>query len=457
MLSFDTIVACATPPGRGGVAIIRLSGPEAVSISLKLIKRSHDKPLQNRYAHFSPFYDEDDLCIDEGIILAFYNPHSFTGEDVVELQGHGGPFVVERIIDRCCQLGARRANPGEFSLRAFLNNKIDLTQAEAIADLIDAQSTEAAQAAMSSLQGRFSEQIQNISQTLLNIRIYVEAAMDFPEEEIDFLEDSLLRAKIDQFVAELKQLLIDSKRGVTLRDGLSVAILGAPNAGKSSLLNLLSGEDTAIVTDIAGTTRDVLKCNITIAGYPLQIADTAGLRDSSNIVEQEGIRRAEQAAKQAEHVFFLIDATSLRPSMVIESELLASLRLDSLACTVIINKVDALTSAEKNNLKAQLSGNQQLLSVKTQEGLTDLERRVEVIAGGKAQESPFSARQRHISALQLSLDLCLQGYEQLKASGSGELFAEDLKRAHQSLGEITGQVSSNDLLGHIFSSFCIGK
>lgn len=456
MTTADTIVACATPPGRGGVAVVRISGVHAQEIALSILRRSPNTPLKPRYAYFSQMYNTHQ-CIDEGVVIAFPGPHSFTGEDVVELQGHGGPYIIEQLIERCCQLGARRANPGEFSLRAFLNDKIDLAQAEAIADLIDAQSVEAAQSAMASLQGRFSMRVDEVSLTLLNLRVYVEAAMDFPDEEIDFLADTTLRNKIDQFLAELNQLLIDSSQGVTLREGLSVALLGAPNAGKSSLLNLLSGDDTAIVTDIAGTTRDLLKCDLTIAGYPLQIVDTAGLRDTENPVEQEGIRRAQKAAGQAEHIFFLLDATELRPRMRIVSDLLRQLELPPAKVTMIVNKIDLLTVEERALLKVNQGDNQYLLCATSGDGFEGLERRVEAIAGGKAHESPFSARQRHIQSLQMAHDLCCKGYEQLCQSGSGELFAEDLKLAHQSLGEITGKVSSDDLLGHIFSSFCIGK
>lgn len=463
MLSQETIVAQATPPGRGGVAIVRISGPSAQEIGYRICFADQqdsvpEKPMfKPRYALLRSFYDSEGQCIDQGILLSFPGPNSFTGEDVVEIQGHGGPYVVQKLVNRCCELGARRANPGEFSLRAFLNDKIDLAQAEAIADLIDAQSEQAAHCAMASLQGEFSKRIDTLAQLILNIRIYVEAAMDFPEEEIDFLEDSALRAKVEGFLAEMRDMLDASKRGVALRDGLSVAILGAPNAGKSSLLNLLSGEETAIVTDIAGTTRDVLKCDITLAGYPLNISDTAGLRETDNPVEQEGIRRAQVAAQQAQHVFFLIDAQDLAPDMKIQSSLLESLDIPAHQLTVIVNKLDTLSSEQLEALQSGLESHQILMSAKTGQGLSDLENIVIEQLGGRADESQFTARQRHIAALNEAYQYCDNGYQQLMMTGSGELFAEDLKLGHRSLGEITGQVSSDDLLGHIFSSFCIGK
>lgn len=461
MLDSDTIVAQATPPGRGGVAIVRVSGVTALQIGLALSGRTSTDSLQPRYATFTSIFAEHQNIIDEGLVLYFPGPHSFTGEDVVEIHGHGGPYVVQQIIARCSQLGARQANPGEFTLRAFLNDKIDLAQAEAIADLIDARSVEAAHCAMASLSGAFSSEIDSLAHELMNIRIYVEAAMDFPEEEIDFLQDKSLQQKIDQFLVNLSVLLAQSEQGVKLRDGLSVAILGAPNAGKSSLLNRLSGDNTAIVTEIAGTTRDLLKCDLTIAGYPIQVIDTAGLRETENLVEQEGIRRAKSAAEQAEHVFFMIDARTLQPDQNLEqgikSDLLNSLELDQSKVTLLVNKIDQLPAEQLNYLRKLAQPNIIFLSVTTGAGFEDLQARIELLAGGRAEESAFTARQRHILALKRTFTYCQEGYQQLSRTGSGELFAEDLKLAHQTLGEITGKVSSDDLLGQIFSSFCIGK
>jgi len=463
MLNAETIVAQATAPGRGGVAIVRISGPKAQEIGKVLCLLQPSDPntelpaFKPRYALFKSFYDSYGQCIDQGILIFFPGPNSFTGEDVVEIQGHGGPYVVQRIIKRCCELGARRANPGEFSLRAFLNDKIDLAQAEAIADLIDAQSEQAAHCAMASLQGEFSKRVQALAESLLHIRIYVEAAMDFPEEEIDFLQDIALRQKIEAYLTQMNQMLAASRQGVALRDGLSVAILGAPNAGKSSLLNLLSGEETAIVTDIAGTTRDVLRCDITLAGYPLNIADTAGLRETDNPVEQEGIRRANITAQQSQHIFFLIDALDLLPDLHIKSALLDQLQISYDRLTIIVNKIDILNPEQISKLQGDLKAHQILMSARTGQGLKALENIVIEQLGGRADESQFTARQRHIAALEAAYTYCEQGYQQLLVTGSGELFAEDLKLAHRSLGEITGAVSSDDLLGHIFSSFCIGK
>jgi len=462
MIEQDTIVALATPPGKGGVAVIRVSGPHALSIAASICQLSQGAQLEPRYAYFKKFFDEKNQIIDEGLVLSFPGPQSFTGENVVELQGHGGPYVIQQLLDRCCVLGARIANPGEFSLRAFLNDKIDLAQAEAIADLIDAKSLQAAQSAMASLQGEFSNQVGQVAQSLLKIRMYVEAAMDFPEDDIDFLADTQLHGQCQSLLSDLHALLNASKQGVRLRDGFAIAILGAPNAGKSSLLNQLSQEDTAIVTPIAGTTRDVLKCDITLAGYPLQIIDTAGLRATADLVEQEGIRRAKLAAGQADHIFFLIEAQHVLEQASLETDLMASLKLKMSQVTIIVNKVDTLTAEQQQQLHQLLSEKTPrdsaiVLSAKTGEGLSHLGQRIEQLAGGRADESPFTARRRHLMALQQAYDACAQGFLQLQSSGSGELLAEDLKVGHRYLGEITGKISSDDLLGHIFSSFCIGK
>ena len=455
-LDTDTIAAQATPPGRGGVGIIRLSGPKANVIARTLCKRN--LPFEPRFAHFSRFHDADGLVLDEGLVLFFPSPNSFTGEDVVELQGHGGPVVMASLLNQVVALGARVARPGEFSERAFLNDKIDLAQAEAIADLIDSSSEQAARSALRSLQGAFSDQINHLVEQLIALRIYVEAAIDFPEEEIDFLADGKVLSDLDQIIGQLDAVFNTANRGVLLKEGMKVVLAGKPNAGKSSLLNALSGRESAIVTPIAGTTRDVLREHIHLDGMPLHITDTAGLRDSPDEVEKEGIRRAWQEIQQADRIVMLVDATKLETRDFTPRSLWPEF-CDQLPAnaplTVVLNKVDLVDAL------APVEGTVHTvipLSAKTGSGVDVLREHLKSCMGyTEENQGSFTARQRHIDALKKAQIALQQGREQLVGAGAGELLAEDLRMAQENLAEITGRFTPDDLLGRIFSSFCIGK
>lgn len=434
----DTIVAIATPPGKGGVGVIRLSGPLANNIGKAIAGRD----LLTRQAVFAHFKDNEQQIIDSGLVIYFAAPKSFTGEDVVELQGHGGPIINDLVIKQAIKLGARQARAGEFSERAFLNDKIDLAQAEAIADLIDSSTAQAAQGAMRSLQGEFSNKVHELLAELIHLRMYVEAAIDFPEEEIDFLADQKVRDSIEQLQSSLAQTIQQAGQGRILRNGLRLVLAGKPNAGKSSLLNLLSGHDSAIVTDIAGTTRDTLTETIDIDGLPVHIIDTAGLRNSEDKVEKIGIARAREAMEQADHVLYLIDAT--QP----EAPDLSQQELDK--TTVVLNKVDLLDSGLKN---AGLH-----ISATHGTGLDKLKNHIKALAGyNNDGESLFTARRRHLTALENAQSSVQKGYQQLKEHNAGELLADELLQAQNALNEITGEFSADDLLGEIFSGFCIGK
>lgn len=442
----DTIAAIATPPGRGGVGIIRISGPMAKSIAEKIL---HKIP-QPRFAEYLPFLDEKNEVIDAGLALYFVAPHSFTGEDIVELQGHGGPVVMDLLLQRVIDLGARIAQPGEFSERAFLNDKVDLAQAEAIADLIEAGSEQAAKSAVKSLQGEFSRWIDQSVEALTYLRMYVEAAIDFPEEEIDFLSDGHVTTSLKNILAEMDKIFAAAEQGVLLRDGMRVVLIGQPNTGKSSLLNALAGRDSAIVTHIAGTTRDVLREEINIDGMPLHVIDTAGLRESDDVVEQEGIRRTWLEIEQADRALLLVDD---KTGITEEDEKIRQQLPKSLEITIVRNKID-LTKA-----KASITDEKNIaLSAKTGEGMDILREHLKKIMGYTGlTEGVFLARRRHLDALVRAKAFVLNGQDQLTKSKAGELLAEDLRQAQQALGEITGFVSSDDLLGKIFSSFCIGK
>lgn len=450
----DTIAAVATAQGRGGVGIVRISGPLARTMAIALCGR---EPTP-RHAHYGPFHDDDGLVLDQGLLLFFPAPNSFTGEDVVELQGHGGPVVLDMLVRRCLGLGARLAHPGEFSERAFLNDKLDLAQAEAIADLIAASSTQAARNALRSLQGVFSFRINELTEKLINLRIYVEAAIDFPEEEIDFLADGYVLNLLDEVVAELHQVLREANQGALLRDGMNVVIAGRPNAGKSSLLNALAGRDAAIVTAIAGTTRDVLREHIHIDGMPLHIIDTAGLRATDDQVEKIGVERALDAINQADRILLVVDASSDQaadPAMLWPEFL--QIQPDPQKVTLIRNKIDL--SGDSEALQTCPDGHVSInLSARSGNGLELLREHLKGCMGfAHTTENSFSARQRHLQALQAAQQSLTHGRAQLTAAGAGELLAEDLRMAQQALGEITGAFSSDDLLGRIFSSFCIGK
>lgn len=448
MNTTDTIAAQATPGGRGGVGIIRISGPLCKSIAEELLGKL---PLP-RYATFANFKDDAGNILDEGLALFFPTPHSFTGEDVLELQGHGGPVIIDVLLQVIYALGARPARPGEFSERAFINDKIDLTQAEAIADLIDAGSLQAARSAMRSLQGEFSDIINNLVEGLTELRIYVEAGIDFPEEEIDFLADKRILKRLTVIENELASIKQITTQGVLLKEGMQVVLVGRPNAGKSSLLNALAGREAAIVTDIPGTTRDVVREEIHIDGMPLHIIDTAGLRKSDDPVELEGIKRTRQMIEQADRLLVIMDESQAE---AMELSILKELP-DNLAITRIHNKIDI--SGRKAEIIEKQEATEVYLSAKSGEGLELLRDHLKSSIGFAGNtEGLFMARRRHLQALNKAEGFLLSARTQLQEFKAGELLAEDLRQAQQSLGEITGAVSSNDLLGKIFSSFCIGK
>ena len=450
----QTIAAVATAQGRGGVGIVRVSGPLARAAAQAFCERE----LKPRYAHYGPFYGENREVLDEGIALYFPGPHSFTGEDVLELQGHGGPIVLDMLLQRCIQLGCRLARPGEFSERAFLNDKLDLAQAEAIADLIEASSAQAARNALRSLQGAFSQRVHNLTEQLIGLRIYVEAAIDFPEEEIDFLADGHVLGMLDKVREELSTVQREAGQGALLRDGMTVVIAGRPNAGKSSLLNSLAGREAAIVTEIAGTTRDVLREHIHIDGMPLHVVDTAGLRDTDDHVEKIGVQRALKAIGEADRVLLVVDATApeAQDPFALWPEFLEQ-RPDPAKVTLIRNKADL--SGENIALEVSADGHVTIsLSARSTAGLDLLREHLKACMGyEQTSESSFSARRRHLEALSHASAALEHGRAQLTLAGAGELLAEDLRQAQHSLGEITGAFSSDDLLGRIFSSFCIGK
>lgn len=450
----DTIVAQATPPGRGGVGIIRVSGPLAKAVAEQVT----GKTLKPRYAEYISFKDETGLELDQGIALFFNNPHSFTGEDVLELQGHGGPVVMDMLIKRILKIqGLRAARPGEFSERAFLNDKLDLTQAEAIADLIDASSEEAAKSALQSLQGRFSTKISELVESLIHLRIYVEAAIDFPEEEIDFLADGKVSGDLQTIIDNLAAVRAEANQGAIMREGMKVVIAGRPNAGKSSLLNALSGKESAIVTDIAGTTRDVLREHIHIDGMPLHIIDTAGLRDASDEVERIGIERAWEEIQQADRVLFMVDGTTTDATdpKEIWPDFVDRLP-DNIGMTVIRNKADQ--TEEALGICHVSTPTLIRLSAKTEQGVDALREHLKECMGfAGGHEGGFMARRRHLAALDNAADHLLIGQQQLEGYMAGEILAEELRITQQFLNEITGEFSSDDLLGRIFSSFCIGK
>ncbi|KTD14045.1 tRNA uridine-5-carboxymethylaminomethyl(34) synthesis GTPase MnmE [Legionella israelensis] len=442
-----TIVAVATPPGRGGVSILRISGPQALAIAGQICQLNN---IQPRTAYFTGFYQQNRQLIDQGIALYFKAPHSFTGEDVIELQAHGSPVIMDMLLKECVQLGAELAKPGEFSERAFLNDKMDLSQAEAIADLIHASSETAARMALRSLQGDFSKKIHALNEQLVHLRMYVEAAIDFPEEEIDFLNDGRISLMLETVLTELQSIRAQAHQGTLLREGLSVVIAGRPNAGKSTLINHLAGKEVAIVTDVAGTTRDVMREHILLDDIPIHIIDTAGIHDSADQVEKEGIRRAWQEVSRADCVLLVIDLAADEPYALLTKEVKAALP-EHVPVITVFNKID------KMKLNAKVERNQIYLSAKSGEGLNALKQKIKDIAGYQPEEGQFLARRRHLQALDEAKQLLMNGQRQLSEHKAGELLAEDLRLAHQALGEITGEFTSDDLLGKIFSSFCIGK
>jgi len=451
----DTIAAIATAPGQAGVGIVRVSGPKALEIARNMLG-FEPRP---RYAHYGPFQDSRGELIDEGIGLYFPNPHSFTGEDVFELQGHGGTVILDMLLREVCSQGARLARPGEFSERAFLNDKLDLAQAEAIADLIESSSEQAARCAVRSMQGVFSRRIDELVDAVTHLRIYVEAAIDFPEEEIDFLADGKVAVDLQSLLQQVEQILSEAQQGTILRDGMKVVIAGRPNAGKSSLLNALAGREAAIVTAIEGTTRDVLREHIHIDGMPLHIIDTAGLRDSPDEVEQIGIARAWDEIRQADRILLMVDATTTDKTEPHEiwPDFIDQLPA-SAPVTVIRNKVDLTGEPVGISAEPDQTAPVIRLAAKGSEGLDILRNHLkESIGFASTTEGGFLARRRHLDALERARDSLLQGQTQLEGYGAGELLAEDLRAAQDALGEITGHLTPDDLLGKIFSSFCIGK
>ncbi|WP_039924753.1 tRNA uridine-5-carboxymethylaminomethyl(34) synthesis GTPase MnmE [Alishewanella aestuarii] len=454
MFNTDTIAALATAPGRAGVGIIRISGPATKAVANAIL---HKLP-KSRYAEYLPFYAANKQILDQGIALYFPGPNSFTGEDVLELQGHGGPVLLDMLLKQVlAQPNVRIARPGEFSERAFLNDKLDLAQAEAIADLIDASSEQAARSAMQSLQGEFSKRIHQLVEKVIHLRMYVEAAIDFPDEEIDFLSDGKVAADLAEIIDDLAQVRKQATQGSILREGMKVVIAGRPNAGKSSLLNALAGREAAIVTEIAGTTRDVLREHIHIDGMPLHIIDTAGLRDTEDQVEQIGIARAWQEIAKADRVLFMVDSTTTADTdpHAIWPEFIDRLP-PGLGITVIRNKADLTGESLQPDELAAVPVYP--LSAKTGAGIDALREHLKRCIGFDAStEGSFLARRRHLDALDRAAEHLAIGQEQLHSFIAGEILAEELRLSQQHLNEITGEFSSDDLLGRIFSSFCIGK
>ena len=454
-MSSETIAAIATASGIGGIGIVRVSGPEAFIIAERLTG-AKPSPRSIQLSCFRALTDTTEEIIDEGLVLSFEGPHSFTGEDVVEFHGHGGPVVMDALLEEVLKCGARQARAGEFSERAFINGKLDLVQAESIADLIESGSREAARNAVRSLQGVFSDKINGLLETLTSLRVYVEAAIDFPEEEVDFLNDDKISFSLSQLATQLRDIQNSARQGVLLREGLQVVIAGSPNAGKSSLLNLLAQRDSAIVTPIPGTTRDTLREYIAVDGLPIHIVDTAGLRESDDEIEMEGVRRAKKEIADTDHLLLVIDSTLSQQA--IRQELATHLSNISMpeSLTVILNKTDM--SKIPTGLSTCNNHTAVCLSAQTGEGLEALHRRLKESAGLRiSTESGFTARRRHIDALFRTLSSIQKASELLEERTYPELVAEELRLAQQALGEITGSFSSDDLLGEIFSSFCIGK
>ena len=448
MTRIDTIVAAATPPGRGGIGIVRVSGPKAPELAATLL----GELPQPRRATFARFLDAARQPIDAGLALFFPAPHSYTGEHVLELHGHGGPVVLEALIERALALGARRAQPGEFTQRAFLNDKLDLAQAEAIADLIDAGSREAARAAMRSLQGEFSAMVRGLTEAVIELRTYVEAAIDFPEEEVDFLADRELGERFEAVRTHFEGILESARQGRLLREGMTVVIAGRPNAGKSSLLNALARSERAIVTALPGTTRDLLREGIHLEGIALTLVDTAGLRESADVIEQEGMRRARSELAQADVILLVTDSAHAAEDLQ-----LVQGRAETATLIVVHNKID-LSGEPARAESVSTKEIHAWLSAQRGDGLAQLRTELKRLAGfGDAAQGTFSARARHVNALQQTARHLSAATVALREQRAGELAAEELRQAQRTLGEITGDFSNDDLLGAIFSTFCIGK
>ncbi|OAU96410.1 tRNA uridine-5-carboxymethylaminomethyl(34) synthesis GTPase MnmE [Moraxella catarrhalis] len=457
-----TIAAIATPIGQGGVGIIRLSGKDAYRIGCLITGRS---TLTPRVAHFGGFYGQEGV-IDEGVVIYFKAPHSFTGEDVVELQGHGGMVLQNMLLARVFELGARQATAGEFTYRAFENDKIDLVQAEAISDAISATSVAQATSAIRSLTGEFSQKINELLDKLVHLRLYVEASIDFPDEEdVDFLSDGIIENKLTEILAGIDHILATAKQGQLLRDGVHVVLAGKPNAGKSSLLNRLSGTERAIVTDIAGTTRDTLEETLVLGGLTVHLTDTAGLRETTDHVEKIGIKRAFDAIHQADVLMMVYDVTAEADPLALADQLFCEGVNEDVGDMIrqklilVANKSDLLASKPVLQVSCETKSVPKLVyvSCETGEGLDEL---IEVLTqkvGFHPPENSLIARTRHIDALNRAKAFAIEAHEQLTIYHAGELVAESLRQSQQALGEITGQMSADELLGKIFSSFCIGK
>ena len=447
-MQYNTIAAIATAAGAGGVGVVRISGPQALAIAETICKTT----LKPRYAHYARFHDERGETIDDGIALYFKAPASYTGEDVVELQAHGSPAVLRQLLDRCCALGARMARPGEFSERAFLNGKLDLAQAEAVADLIAAGDARAARAARRSLDGVFSRRVDALADALLRLRVHVEAAIDFVDEPLDTLGGEALRTGLAQAAEDLDALLREAERGQKLRDGLHAVIVGPPNAGKSSLLNALAGSERAIVSDIAGTTRDLLRETVRVDGVELTLVDTAGLRAGGDSIEREGMRRAESELTRADLAIVVLDAREVEAGRAAVADAIA----DVPQRLWVLNKVDLLAGSSAE--PSQPEDGEVRVSARTGVGLDVLHARLRALAAGEGDgtEGAFSARARQVDALRRAAQELAAARQQLDGDML-ELTAESLRAGHDALGEITGRLAPDDLLGHIFSSFCIGK
>ena len=443
----DTIAAIATAPGRAGIGVVRVSGPAVSAVAAAILGRT----LQPRVATLCDFIDTESRILDSGIAIFYSAPRSYTGEDVLELQGHGGLAVMQLVLRRCLELGARPARPGEFTQRAFLNDKLDLAQAESVADLIDASSEAAARSAMRSLAGEFSERVAKLNRALVELRSLVEATLDFPEEEINFLERSGAQQKLEHLRDDVRVLLVEAEQGKILRDGAKVVLMGQPNVGKSSLMNRLTGEEVAIVTEIPGTTRDPLRYELAIEGVPVHVIDTAGLRVATDAVEKIGIERAWREIQQADLALLVVDATAVTSEahVQIPAEVPSDLKK-----IIVFNKIDLLEPAPPSDSKPR-SGDIVWVSAKTGKGMNSLRAAILSSIGWKpTHEGPFSARERHLQALretEISLNRALN------VLGTLELMAEELRLAQQAIGTITGKFSADDLLGEIFSRFCIGK
>ncbi|MDC7713029.1 tRNA uridine-5-carboxymethylaminomethyl(34) synthesis GTPase MnmE [Vogesella sp. LYT5W] len=443
----STICAVATAPGRGGVGVVRISGQQLLPLAQAI---SGGKTPRPRYATYTDFVAADGTPIDNGLLLYFPGPNSFTGEDVIELQGHGGPVVLKMLLSRCVELGARLAEPGEFTKRAFLNDKLDLAQAESVADLIDAASESAARSALKSLKGAFSGEIHVLVDELINLRMLVEATLDFPEEDIDFLEKADAVGRLRRLRGQLQIVQRTARQGALLREGMHVVLVGQPNVGKSSLMNALAGDDIAIVTDIAGTTRDTVREEIVIDGVPVHIIDTAGLRDTDDVVEKIGIERTWQAVERADVALVLVDS---REGIVPEVEAILDKLPPRLPRVHVFNKVDL--SGDKVGRNEEDGHPVVRLSARTHAGVDDLRALLlEMIGYQGDSEGVFLARERHLDAIARAaghLDLAEQDWQMV------EIFAEELRMAQNALSEITGRFTPDDLLGVIFSRFCIGK